>query len=192
MSMRDYAVDEYGLLLDEKTMKALAKKICEGYTDEDYDEDPYAIMSYDNILDIFSPRKTDSDDKYITADIARFGDDSTVICLWYGLSCEMIKVIPRCGVDEVVSIIKDMCTVYNVNLSHVICDEDGVGGGVVDTLRCKGFVNNSSPVAVRGKQQNFSNLKSQCYFLWADYVLSLIHISEPTRLRRIAVGGVGV
>lgn len=31
MSMRDYAVDEYGLLLDEKTMKALAKKMCKDY-----------------------------------------------------------------------------------------------------------------------------------------------------------------
>ena len=151
----------------------------------DYDEDPSSLMSYDKILDVFSPRKIDGTYKYITADIARFGDDSTVICLWYGLSCEMIKVIPRCGVDEVVSIIKDMCTVYNVNLSHVICDEDGVGGGVVDTLRCKGFVNNSSPVMVKGKQQNFSNLKSQCYFLWADYVnRSLVHINvDDIRLK---------
>ena len=43
MSMRDYAVDEYGLLLDEKTMKLLAKKICDDYTDKDYYEDPYSF-----------------------------------------------------------------------------------------------------------------------------------------------------
>lgn len=43
MSMREYAVNEYGLLLDEKTMKTLAKKICEDYTDENYDEDPYGF-----------------------------------------------------------------------------------------------------------------------------------------------------
>lgn len=43
MSMRDYPVDTYGLLLNKETMKILAKKICEDYTDEDYDEDPYGF-----------------------------------------------------------------------------------------------------------------------------------------------------
>lgn len=43
MSMRDYGVDEYGLLLDAETMKALARKICVNYTDEAYDEDPYGF-----------------------------------------------------------------------------------------------------------------------------------------------------
>ncbi len=41
--MRDYAVDTYGLLLDKEKMRALAKKICDDYTDEDYDEDPYGF-----------------------------------------------------------------------------------------------------------------------------------------------------
>ena len=38
---------------------------------------------------------------------------------------------------------------------------------------------------VKGKQQNFSNLKSQCYFLWADYVnRSLLHINvDDIRLK---------
>lgn len=39
MSMRDYAVDTYGLLLDGKAMRALAKKICDGYTDDNYNKE---------------------------------------------------------------------------------------------------------------------------------------------------------
>lgn len=38
MSMRNYAVYDYGLLLDEKTMKFLARKAIDGYTgDDEYD-----------------------------------------------------------------------------------------------------------------------------------------------------------
>lgn len=39
MSMRDYAVNDYGLVLDEDMMKIIASQYCEGYTEEDYDED---------------------------------------------------------------------------------------------------------------------------------------------------------
>jgi hypothetical protein len=42
----------------------------------------------------------------------------------------------------------------------VVVDSDGVGGGVADNLKgCVNFVNNSTPL----HNQNFSNLKSQCY-----------------------------
>lgn len=39
MSMRDYAVDDYGLLMTTETMKLIASRVFEDYTDEDYDED---------------------------------------------------------------------------------------------------------------------------------------------------------
>ena len=32
MSMREYAVDSYGILLDEPLMKTLASKICDDYS----------------------------------------------------------------------------------------------------------------------------------------------------------------
>ena len=35
MSMRDYAVSDYGLLLDEETIKIIASQVLEDYTDED-------------------------------------------------------------------------------------------------------------------------------------------------------------
>ena len=39
MSMRDYAVDDYGLLMTDETMKLIASRVFEDYTDEDYDKD---------------------------------------------------------------------------------------------------------------------------------------------------------
>lgn len=43
MGMRDYAVNDYGLVLDEDMMKVIASQYCEDYTEEDYDEDPWAF-----------------------------------------------------------------------------------------------------------------------------------------------------
>lgn len=39
MSMRDYAVDDYGLLLTNETLKAIASNACDDYSDEAYAED---------------------------------------------------------------------------------------------------------------------------------------------------------
>lgn len=54
----------------------------------------------------------------------------------------------------------------------MLCDEDGVGGGIVDFMTYKGFVNNSSPLVntVTLQPENFSNLKSQCYFKLAERI----------------------
>ena len=51
--------------------------------------------------------------------------------------------------------------------SNTIADEDGVGGGVVDYLKCKGFVNNSRPL----NDENYDNLKSQCTFVAAKKIM---------------------
>ena len=66
--------------------------------------------------------------------------------------------------------IKKVANAYHVPLSNIIVDEDGVGGGVKDFLKCKGFVNNSIPVIRGNETANFTNLKSQCYFGLADKI----------------------
>ena len=63
--------------------------------------------------------------------------------------------------------------------SDILVDEDGIGGGIVDFYKCRGFVNNSSPLpSPDGRRdekgnpikENFDNLKSQCYFRLAKRV----------------------
>ena len=73
---------------------------------------------------------------------------------------------------EVAEIIKSFQIENQVPNSHIVVDEDGVGGGVVDILRCKGFVNNSSALEnpITRKKENFDNLKSQCYFKLAQMI----------------------
>ena len=43
MSMREYGVNDYGLLLTDDTMKLLASKICEDFSEAEYAEDKYGF-----------------------------------------------------------------------------------------------------------------------------------------------------
>ena len=43
MSMRDYAVNDYGLIMTKEMLKMVASKVCDGYTDEAYEDDECAF-----------------------------------------------------------------------------------------------------------------------------------------------------
>lgn len=130
----------------------------------EYDDDPAALIDVDSIADYFNPvHVTKGEDRYITIDVARKGKDKTVFRVWYGWLCVERKSIAKSDLTEVVRTGKELCQKHNVSLSNTIADEDGVGGGVVDFMGCKGFVNNSRAL----NDENFNNLKSQCSYKMA-------------------------
>ena len=137
----------------------------------EFDDDPATLIPYNRILDLFTATQIpEGRESYITADIARFGEDKTVIMVWKGLVCVDILTLFKQPISVVSNEIQRLKNFHNVPTSHIIVDEDGVGGGVVDILKCVGFVNGSSPIEKDGVKQNFINLKSQCYFLLAEKV----------------------
>ena len=140
------------------------------YGNWEYDDDPTTLIEYDNIVNLFTNTFVQSGIKYITADIARYGRDKTVIGVWSGLRCFKIISIDKSGLDEVKDVLEKIRIQNNIPLSNIIVDEDGVGGGVVDFMKCKGFVNNSSPIKIGTQEQNFRNLKAQCYFGISDLI----------------------
>jgi hypothetical protein len=135
----------------------------------EYSNDPSILIEYDKILDSFNSGYIPSGPHYITCDVARFGSDSTVIGIWDGFRVKLHQYNGK-SVVEVAEIIKQFQAEHQVPNSQIVVDEDGVGGGVVDILRCKGFVNNSSPLEnpITRQKENFDNLKSQCYFKLAE------------------------
>jgi phage terminase large subunit len=133
--------------------------------DWEYDDSKDALIEYDAIINMFS-NVVPTGEKYITADIARFGKDKTAIYLWNGLQVAEIVVLDMSSMVDVANKIKEIQQREGVKLSNIIVDEDGVGGGAKDILRCKGFVNNSK--AIRG--ENYQNLKTQCYYKLADLI----------------------
>jgi len=154
------------------------------YGNFEYDDDPARLMEYDNILDLFTNAEVKSDKKYLTVDVARSGKDKTTFFYWKGLHLYCIDYFNKNTTKEVREKIERDCTIEHIPRSHVIADEDGVGGGVVDeTQGIKGFVNNSRAIEKKRFQQastkkdylgyvpmNYRNLKSQCYFKLADYI----------------------
>jgi hypothetical protein len=135
----------------------------------EYSNDPSILIEYDKILDSFNSGYLPTGPHYITCDVARFGSDSTVVGIWDGFRVKLHQYNGK-SVVEVAEIIKQFQAEHQVPNSQIVVDEDGVGGGVVDILRCKGFVNNSSPLEnpITRQKENFDNLKSQCYFKLAE------------------------
>lgn len=149
-----------------------------------YDSDPAKLMEYDRIVDLFSNRFVVEGERFITADIARFGRDKTVIGVWNGFRLIKIVTIDKNKVTEAAAEIEKLKDEWFVPTSNIIVDDDGVGGGVVDILECNGFVNNSRPLEnpetkdqAEKKPENYDSLKAQCYYKLADMVnKSLVYI----------------
>lgn len=144
----------------------------------DYDDDENALITYDAISDLYTNSHALRGKKYITADIARFGKDTTTIWVWDNWVCIKQYTFRHLSVPESAKKIADIAVTYGIGRSQIVVDDDGVGGGVVDILHCKGFVNNSSPmletavngIIREGDKQNYENLKTQCYYILAGMI----------------------
>ena len=145
----------------------------------EYDDDPSVLMKYDSIVDLFTNTITKGPDKYISVDVARFGEDKTVIMLWEDFEVVDVKMFTKQPLDVTQEEVRALASEHKIPFSRIIIDEDGIGGGLVDMLGgVKGFVANSRPVTpkidglIDQYQSNYANLKAQCYFRLADFVNS--------------------
>ncbi|WP_312084461.1 phage terminase large subunit [Epilithonimonas hominis] len=134
----------------------------------EYSNDPSTLIEFDRIIEAFDNQNAPTGTKYISADVARFGSDKTVIIVWNGLRAIKILSFPITSITDTVQIIQKNMRDHNIPARNVIADEDGLGSGVVDTLNCKGFVNNSRALKENSQQVQYQNLKSQCYFHLAE------------------------
>jgi hypothetical protein len=128
----------------------------------DYDDDPTALIDFGQISEMWE-RSTLSGLKCITADIARYGSDKAVIFVWQGFTVIEVVTFDISSTTLIQNTIRALATKHGVMFQKIMVDEDGVGGGVVDTLRCRGFVNNSSPT-----DAGYKNLKSECGYKLAE------------------------
>ena len=139
------------------------KRLLEG--DWEFDNSSDRLYMYDELMRCFR-EPMNVGEGYITADIARLGKDRTVLCVWRGLSCIDIVILRQKRQDEVKAEIQRLMNTHQIRLSNVLADADGVGGGLVDSLRCREFMNGSK--AVRGTQ--YMNLKADCYFRLGELI----------------------
>ena len=177
-----HTAETYGQQLADIKDKAQKQRLM--YGNWEYDDDPNTLINYESLIDLFTNAvDSGSRERFITADIARYGQDKTMVMVWEGWTVKAIYVWEKQGLDVTTQKIKKIIHDHRVPFSHVIIDEDGVGGGVVDNLQgVKGFVNNAAPIGKpknikayklfteEKDKPNYQNLKTQCYYMMADNV----------------------
>lgn len=155
----------------ENTLKTFSERELKRleYGDWEYASAEDQIFQNNKLEDIFTGldyglKKNERDeiinDFYISADIARFGEDKSVIILWNGMKIIQIEILSKSDITNTAKIIFDLQNKLKIPRHKVIVDSDGVGGGVMDILKCKGFINNAKPF----KDEKYDMLKSQCYY----------------------------
>ena len=140
------------------------------FGDWEYSDDDTQLFSIDALNDMFTNEFVSGvGQKYISVDVARYGRDQSVVCLWHDWRCEEIQTFDKNSIDELANIVDQLAKKHNVQRSNIVADSDGVGGGFVDMLKgCKSFVNNSKAL----DNENFRNLKTQCYYKFAQRVMN--------------------
>ena len=168
----DYIDPEYITQLRNSTDEVTKQRLL--YGNFDWSWDAWKLFRHDEIEDLFETYVEKSDVTYISVDVARLGDDKTVICIWRWLECIKIIQYDRNTIDEIAARVKDLEYMYWVSRRNIVVDADGVGGGLCDLLRgCTNFVNNARPYKFEAEKKwfvlrNYANLKAQCYFKLKD------------------------
>lgn len=144
----------------------------------EYDDDPYKLMPYDKILELWSNDWVSGGENYLSCDIAMQGSDKFVICVWEGLRLKKIYTEDKSTGKGIEDKIRGLAALNQVPQSNIVFDNDGVGsylGSYLDLAQP--FVNNSKAL----NTENYRNLKSQCYYKLSELVNSnKIHIEDTS------------
>lgn len=155
----------------ERTLKGAEKqRLLGGFWE--YDDDPTALCDYDKILDVFKNDHIEQGEKFITADIARFGSDLAVVGVWSGFNLFEIYTFETSKTTDIQNLINVLRNKHQIPKTNCIADEDGVGGGVIDNTGIQGFVNNARPYEENDNKTNYRNLQTQCLYKLAEKINS--------------------
>ena len=161
--MREEEVESARRSLPPSVFAALY--MCEGTAD------PSMLMEWNAINDLFTNDHVEPGAKAITADVARYGSDKTVLMLWEGLRVVQVYVYAGQSTNATAAAIVSTAKLEGVSRSRIVIDDDGIGGGVVDLIPgCVAFKNGSRPMEVKGKEEEYKNLKAQCSYYLAQKV----------------------
>ena len=130
----------------------------------EYEDNPNALCEYEMIEQIFSNNHVPQGNTFMTADIARFGSDKAVICVWRGWRLVEMKTFDISKTTELQLMINQLRLKYQIPKNRCVGDADGVGGGVIDNTGIRSFNNNASPIREQHEEVNYKNLQVQCLY----------------------------
>lgn len=138
-----------------------------------------AVMGRIAVHEAMQREVSDKGDYQLACDVARFGDDSTVIGLRKGLKLKSLEELKGKSLVEICDRI-EIVAVKNKSMKMKI-DETGVGGGVVDILKSRGYrevigINFGSKPQDADK---FADLPSE---MWCTFPIEEVGLIENDRL----------
>lgn len=104
-------------------------------------------------------------------DVARFGTDKTVLYRNRGGVLRLVGEIAKKDTEETADFAEETLAQHGADRWHipVVIDGVGVGGGVVDKLRRRGYrihdFNGGTKPLTRSKHYRFANRRSECFWL---------------------------
>lgn len=123
------------------------------------------IIDYYALKDSFENTFVPTGRKYITADIALQGSDKFVVGYWEGWRLMDILIMDKSDGKEVIESIKRFQKEKGVPNRQVVYDNDGIGGFIQGFIKGSiSFSNGGKPMKYKGKEENYYNLKTQCYY----------------------------
>lgn len=161
------------------------------YGNFDYDDTPGKLFEYDDLQDL-ATNPNNFGEKCIVCDPARQGRDTAIITVWNGMTPIAYAEYKKSTNDVLEAKIREFSQRYKINMKYTVVDEDGLGGGIVDHLKCLGFVNNSSPIDTRTANEkrenrtgkpNYGILKDQAYSLLSDHITEINTRVFPDRIK---------
>lgn len=140
------------------------------------------------IADLFTNPVKESNDMYLTVDVARMGGDEIVLTYWRGWDAFKIDRFTMLPLPSTADKVRTAIDTYGIPRENVLVDEDGVGGGVIDlTPGIIGFHGGAAPFGKVGEvgkevKENYHNLRAQCCY----------HLSQIARDRKIRISELNV
>lgn len=174
---------------------ASKKRLHDG--DWNFDDNPYALFEYSNILGIFTNEFIKpTNENYMTCDIAYTGSDIFVIGIWSGMVLKKIIAIDKIDDVLVSKKIHELRLEYRVPIKNLVYDADGLqtftrhasrNGNLVGAVN---FHNGGKPIYIQNQDEknveNFKNLKAQCYYYLSEAVKdNTIYIQDLTYKKQI-------
>lgn len=155
----------------EKTNEVTKQRLL--YGNFDYDDTPWRLFDYNAILNMWD-NPVIHGEKYISGDIARKWKDKSLVGFWNGLDLYKIIKEDKTDLKELSDLVRKEAQSEGVRMSNTIMDENWVWWGIIDNLRCQGFINNARPRQPKKANistvRNYDMLKTQCYFKLAELV----------------------
>ena len=145
------------------------------YGDWEFSSDPAALVSF---KDLIACTKVEAEEgkKYIGADIARMGDDSTVFAMFNGNALTELFKQKDTDTIHTAKDLKSFAVSRFVPAENVGIDTVGLGAGVYDYLKeirftTKEIISGSTPTKDY-KGYTFNNLRSQMWWAFRESVLN--------------------